>query len=245
MVARQTWKGLGEFRSTQTLPEGLGRNKVSGMLAEVTRHLARRSKQFHSQTDELPFVYGEKQLHSVLFPAFDALGGVTFMEQKMARRSPAEKPGGYGWVDYWIDHRNVVLLVEVKHGFVAQTSSGTPNSSVRSAWCTCLHQIGGVVRTGARSIIADGQTAWAIGLMVVAHYRGVERTDDMPEWDSCWSAHTKLVKAMGKVKGASVRPVNWHGLWRLNSTLAETTYDEKPPRRYPAVSLIATAQPLR
>lgn len=241
-----TWKGAGKFKYESHLPPGAGRNTVAELLPAAIKGFANWSRKFHSSIEELPFTYAERQMQSALLPAFDGVADVAFLEQPLERKKPIGeglKPGGYGWVDYYLEHRGLVVLVEVKHAWMA-CRTGKVITWTRDEWKKCREQLEQIRKTGAKSILDPGTPYYAVGLMVVVHHAGGNDEVDPPQLDDLWKRHRKLVRKLDAINATSDWPITWHGVWRLHESLCvEWEGDEEPWLHYPAVSFAAMASP--
>jgi hypothetical protein len=110
-IAAEDW---GTFDPFSRLPHDSTWTPVSELLEGAFRQLVIESIDYYRKVDkdELPFTYGEKQLPSLLIPAFRSFADLVFAEQPMVRGRGKSK--SEGWTDYWILKGDTGFFVEVK-----------------------------------------------------------------------------------------------------------------------------------
>lgn len=68
-------------------------------------------------------MFKERQLHSILAPALSKFTGAFLIESPVNRNwssiSNEDYDDSHGWVDYWCYYRDIVFLIELKHGFIS------------------------------------------------------------------------------------------------------------------------------
>jgi hypothetical protein len=242
----QAWRRTGAARFDGSWPGEKTSLEVAELLPALAKEFASRSRRFHAIAGELPFAYSERQLHTTLLPAIDALSDVAFMEQPLQRskaRGWKEPRDRFGWVDYWVSLADAVVLLEVKHAWMS-CRSNVVTVKTRQKWRTCADQLSSIREIGAPSIIEAGEPYWAVGLMVAVHFYDGAEPPSLPDRKVTWDRHMKLVKTLGKEPGTKDWPVAWHGVWQLHDNLVvEWGDDKKPWLHCPAVSFVAAARP--
>ncbi len=225
--------------------------KLSQLLGETVRSFASHSCYFYERCRELPFAYAERQVHSVLFPAIlDVVyrdEGYAFLEQPVARAPGgpgAEEPTG--WADYWIVHRKHVVLAEVKHGWNALRTD-EPTQRIVGKWETCLKQLNTLVaKEGAPRMLAPGEHAHVLGLLIAIHFYGGQDVPARPSKEEAWDAHRRLIRRLPVRMATTEWPIRWHGVWRVPPRLeVDWAGDDQPRLHCPAVSFVAAAEPVR
>jgi hypothetical protein len=233
-----------------TLPPGEGKIKMSEFLEGVVRGFARLS-QDHWRYDkwELPFIYSERQLATVLLPTLRERAGRVLMEQPMrrtklsgrtrSRRSRKDSGSGHGWVDYWADYRDLVLLMEVKHAWVSARTAGAAAYVVKR-WQSCQRQMSTIDQQFMSEFPEfAGQPVWMVGLLVLVHRDGQADAGGRSR-EECRKVHQNVWEQLSTEKNRW--PINWTALWHLPERVKiEWEKDEEPANHYPAVSFFASA----
>ena len=113
-------RGFGRVEVESCLRRHRGFVVLNDFLRSLTKRFLIRSRNYWNEADELPYVYRERQLHSVLCPAIADITPYFLAEAPMKRRysdSNGERTQSQGWVDYFCHYRDVSVFLEVKHGF--------------------------------------------------------------------------------------------------------------------------------
>ena len=64
---------------------------------------------------ELPFIYRERQINSLVAPPIMANADAALMEHPITRK--AKGVPSHGWLDYWVLYKSTVFLIELKHAW--------------------------------------------------------------------------------------------------------------------------------
>lgn len=128
----------GKLIQTKKLCKGKGHQITQEFLNNLSEHFIKQSISYYDNVGELPFVYKEKQIHSVLFPAIHNISEAAFLEAPIIRK----KSGRIGWIDYWVFYKSTVFLIEIKHcwgSIVSPTLSS--KSKINKNWNKAVDQI--------------------------------------------------------------------------------------------------------
>lgn len=118
----ETVRRVGYLLEKDALKDGVGIRKSRDFLQKVTKAFADISINYFDKTNELPFIYRERQINSVLLPAIAKVADAVFMEHPIKRRIKGES--SHGWLDYWVLYGSTVFLIELKHAWCSVTSNG-------------------------------------------------------------------------------------------------------------------------
>jgi hypothetical protein len=165
----------GYYCEISDLDDGKGIRKSTHLLRESIKCMAKEVHNYFQVMKELPFNYGERQIHTVLFPAFKETAEIVFLEQPIMRRISNEDKNG--WLDYWISHRKATYLIEIKHSFFSVgTKNLTKNST--SKWENGILQIQSIKKKEAKKM-AQGNGEIVRILMMIMPFR--KRSSDKTE----------------------------------------------------------------
>lgn len=128
----------GSIAFADSLIDGPGIRNARKFLHDVSRTFAKSCVDYYNVTGELPFIYKERQAHSILFPAIAKVADAAFMEQPVTCKS--KETNGYGWLDYWVSYGTTVFLIELKHSWQAGKSQRITKVAQES-WQVALKQL--------------------------------------------------------------------------------------------------------
>lgn len=185
-------------------------------LNSIAIHFAKLSKDYFDHTDgELVHTYGERQIHSIVYPAILKSSDVAFAELPV-RRKPRGEPDGSGRVDYWAMEGNRTYLLELKHEW-NHLQSTSKRQEIESAWKAVIQQTKDIRYKTARDASVASGKIFVIGLLVVPTYIALSRLEKLEESTSMGrrtirDAHENLTNY--------TRP-DWHACWLLHRDMIE------------------------
>lgn len=244
-MATETKKGIGKFFIDSSVTDGEGMRIAKDFLQELLFAFARQSKKYIEHTQEAPFNYSERQIHSMLLPAIATLTDAFLMELPATRKLRASggnpKVASNGWVDYWCQYRNVDFLIELKHGFDAYRTE-TTRQTVLTDWKYMVSEQIKSVKADARylSQFSNGTILLPIHLISVYEYcregqerQSIENRDEL--------------RRIQKNYKTTLKPApNWSGMWMLNRALTDQCYIELESgyEYYPGVLMVSRVEGL-
>lgn len=225
-----TLRGVGRMRTMDSVRDGKNMRKTRDLLQGVSRNFARGCVSYHDVVGEWPFVYGERQLHSILIPAIAKHADAVFLEQPISRKSiDAEN---HGWLDYWVLYRDVVFLIELKHAFFS-IASGKLSDRQRKLWSQAIAQLEGISSSQAQEIAHAGGIV-KIALMVLPFSRFSKHESRMVV-----HGESQMDQYISSVTGALDPHPDWACLWLLHEELQRYEEVTDGYEIYPAVCLTA------
>lgn len=172
---------------------------------------AKQSRSYFNKSGDHVFSYGERQLHSVLFPAFFLSADLVFLEPQILRK-PRGGESGSGWMDYLIRDRGTIMLFEVKHGF-HQVMSTRLNKPAIGRWKTAVRrQLNSVRRKEVRRhVVKERDKLLKIALYIIPSWIFRKNKDQLDE-------HVKREQSAIDEDhdriGESLKPKpNWSAYW--------------------------------
>jgi len=172
-------------------------------LKDVVKEIAALSMQYYNKIDEFPFIYAERQFQSVLLPAMVKVADAVLAEQPVPRRIKGEVYSGR--IDYWVYYRDLVFLMEVKHGWIASQL----RKSTRQKWKTQLGQLRSITKKEARELGMDAGKVCKIALLVVPCYRLSQDEEKVVE---SVPTHKQVFELHRQFENLTPLP-NWSAVW--------------------------------
>ena len=122
----ETVRTVGNIYYLSNLKNEQGQRIANDFLTRLTNGFGKRTAKYTRMTREVPFVYRERQLHSIIAPTLDDFTDAFLMELPTRRSwsvtADERISDSHGWIDYWCSYRNISFLVELKHGFISSES---------------------------------------------------------------------------------------------------------------------------
>ena len=124
-----TIKNCGEFGIEFENIKGAGARVSREFIMKLLKRIVKRSTRYYEETGDHVFIYGEKQLHSVVCPSIADITFSYLMEHPSFRK-PAGEEEYLGNVDYWISYKRYSFLMELKHAYFAYRYADNPRKSI-------------------------------------------------------------------------------------------------------------------
>lgn len=216
-------------------------------LRDTVEQFARLSRQYWDVVGEPPFIYSERQLHSVLFPAVVRASDAAFVEHPIRRTQRRTSKDGclvqsaasHGWIDYWVLCGSAVFLVELKHAFRGVSTDGA-TLRLNGPWQAAIDQIGSITDDDAVDLATDANRVAKIALMVIPAYARSLSSDNLEtaERDEALEAHVRMCSSMEPAP-------DWSAVWLLHERL-QTACEmwDGSWELYPWVSFAAAIRPV-
>lgn len=90
---------------------------------------------------DLPFMYSERPVDSVLLPVLSKLCNSLVLVELPVTRKKLDFDESSGRIDYWCIYKNYSIVIELKHSFDCFTTSKTRERKVTKRWNTMIEQL--------------------------------------------------------------------------------------------------------
>lgn len=215
--------GAGEIHRTDHLEDRQGARVVRRFLDRLLIEFAKTSKRYFSNTGDAAYTYGERQLHSFLFPSLLKISDVTFSELQI-RRKPRGRDYSSGRVDYWVRAWKTIFFIEVKHSFHAALS-GKLNEYSKGQWRVVVDQAKSLPLEQVRdeTMSWPGENLSIIGLYIVPAYITRKEVDRIRRYearatDEILIVHDSILRSIGRV-----RPT-WSACWIIPKRMRKQVF---------------------
>lgn len=113
-------KGVGYIGLEYRHKLGPGGEKAQEFLEKMAVEFAKLSCSYYERLEDFPFAYKESQVTPYLFASIlnARLPRTSALSEHPIKRRNKGKVSRAGWMDLWVLHNDVALLIEVKHRIV-------------------------------------------------------------------------------------------------------------------------------
>jgi len=228
-------RGCGILFEESGVADSYGMRRATDLLRRTVIAFAKRNVAFHDKLGWYPFADRERQLHSLLLPAFADIAEIVYAEQSINRRIGKRKQS-FGFLDYWIVHRDVGFIVEVKKASGAIRQEKIVKKSTQQIWGEAVDQADAVNFEEIRNVHSSLGKIFRVSLLVLPLYKGSSNKESLTPMDTT----TILPSLDSAMNGLDPTP-NWAALWWLSLSSQEPVYynDGKWFESYPAVLFLA------
>lgn len=235
-------KGIGSFKFIDNLVDGEGVRTLRRFLQEITIKEAEYCVKHIKNVGFPPFMYTEKQLHTIITPAISDISDAFLLESSVNRKWTTinnEMDDSHGWVDYWCLYKDYNYYMELKHGFVSYRSA-IIRQSVKNEWEIACDQL---------NVINDEineQKQYAKGIFKIVYhvlpiYIGAKNKDNL-EFDKEKMFNIQKIA----IKGISDKvPANWSCIWILDDELTDYYEFKFGCEKYPAVLILSNVSEIQ
>jgi hypothetical protein len=219
----------GKLIQTKKLCKGKGHQITQEFLNNLTEHFIKQSISYYDNVGELPFVYKEKQIHSVLFPAIHNISEAAFLEAPIIRK----KSGRIGWIDYWVLYKSTVFLIEIKHCWGSVVSPKL-SSKIITNWNAVVDQIIDIKKSEITNQSESGSKIIKIALMVIPYYQSSKSSESLKTLgqNECLDTFENHINQFTKKPSCSY-------IWFLHDRLQEHFEYNDRFECYPFVGIVA------
>jgi len=211
---------IGRFTTQSTMNDGEGIRITNDFFDSLIKETSKNISKYINQLNEVPFVFKEKQLHTVFAPAFDRVSDVFLMESPVNREwsntNSNKSTDSHGWVDYWCKYRDISYFIEVKHDFLS-CKTRTPNKITKENWSVALDQLEAIEKE-----VQDSCKHTKGSFKVVLHVIPLwEKAADYNHVSKISSEIIKKIQknAMDDIHEDKKHKSNWSCLWELHDEL--------------------------
>ncbi|MCL4299447.1 MAG: hypothetical protein KJ077_27170 [Anaerolineae bacterium] len=232
----KTVRNAGYIASEATLPRNRPNAAAAEFLEGVVEEFARASRRYFELANELPFIYRERQTHSVLLPAVAKVADAVLVETPVTRR--VNRQDSYGWVDYWACFQDVDFFIEVKHRWHAVRANKV-NTDTHNGWQDLTDQLDSLP-PGAKEYTLSKHPL-TIALLIVPCFQSSQDEAKLQPHDRLTTTEIyDLIR--GELDGP--KP-NWSSIWHLHQDLQiPYSYDDWS-ELYPCVVFMACVSTLK
>ena len=218
-------RNCGKINIEHSIEDGQGMRNTKSLLKNLSIEFAKRSRMFFDASgNDLPYIYREKQLHSILVPLLWDIGDVVMTEAPTHRLSDFDKEEKYGWIDYWVKKGTTIFLIELKHSYFGYKSDKLRDTSLQK-WKDALEQIKKIANPESFS---DGNNVIKVALNIITTYtsssiesnsikecreiyKKIEKTFDnnnveKPNFIANWSVHEDMLVNYEYLNGKECYP---------------------------------------
>lgn len=239
MKIQITKRNIGNFIIESNLKKGDGFKIVLEFLEKLFIEFSKQAtKYMNSISNDTPFAYKERQLHSLLAPAISNLTDIFLMEQPIYRvwdkRKNRDGIDYSGWLDYWCRFNNYDFFIEVKHGYAAYRNDIIRKCNKKN-WVSSITQLDNAKKE-AKNYKTQSKGVFLVALNFVTIFYGTKKEESDPQFD---------LNILSEIKNnyneeLSPQP-NWSALWMLHEELYKNSFLElrKNNEYYPGIIALA------
>lgn len=162
-------RGAGHYVEINNIDGENGKVKAHKFLVDMHKEFAKNCIKYFDEVEDLPYIYGERQVHSTVFPAISKIATATLAEQPIerVREESKIKKTSQGRIDYWVKYKNNVMLIELKHSWINYSSAKLNNYDSKKTWDDLLTQLKGRKNKDARNLASGESNVIKMGLMIM------------------------------------------------------------------------------
>ncbi|MBI5544613.1 MAG: hypothetical protein HY901_12035 [Deltaproteobacteria bacterium] len=237
---------------------------LTSRLTWLVRSFASRCRGIHDATGALAFAYTSPRMPSTLVSMMSidfelALGDRRLMSERVRNRGG--DPGACRWPGLWLEgsaddyvvgrdplpptgtpRRKLLLLAEKREAVVTARPTRLA-AGVHRIWKRCLDALVALDTTTLGAV--EEELAFLTILFMLVHGRSAGSPQPRPSLEESFRKHDALVAELAPAAQAQGLPVVWHALWRLPRAMTWRAQEGEPWMRFPAISFVAAARPLR
>lgn len=230
----ETIEDHGKFGIEFSRIQGDGTRIAKDFVRELLKRIIRRSVKYYDETGDYPFIYRERQLHSVVCPSIADITSVFLMEHPLKRKPSGEEEYS-GNVDYWISYDNYVFLIELKHSYFTYRNANKPRESINRKFMDAIRQLENIRKDVCRDLKGSYNALVKIALEAVIFRKGSKAQISKKEM-GCPDYRRFLEKLIDNTDLR--RKSNFRSLWVLDERLVESIEYRNSFEIYPAVAFI-------
>lgn len=241
MVNNITLNNVGKLFITDSMQRGVGIINARSFLNEVLRNFAKNCASYYNFVGEMPFIYKELQLHSVLLPAIAKNSDACMVEQPIKKEFGDGKSSGR--VDYWVLYGSTVFLIELKHGWISGKSKILREDTLKK-WEEAVNQIKSITNDEVRNLCSENLNVVKIALMVCPVFFEGTNKDKLNEVEL---EDTDFIKNLftDECDNSRIKTMpNYIAQWKLHESLTEIFEYESNNGRYTDVGVVGLVENL-
>jgi hypothetical protein len=229
-------KKTGTVKFVNEIDIGKNDQNYIGFLEKLFTKFVKKSKAYFDVTGELPYIYRERQLHSIIVPILDSISDAILVECPTSRKYRGYDPS-HGWIDYWVKYGNTIFLIELKHSYHGLKSQKLREQSVKE-WNTANDQLKQVSNRDLPDFKVDeNDIVVKMALQFnVTYTTASKKTFSMEECDDI--GENILMKSFGK----KLKP-NFLASWFVPEEMQKEFYWDSSDEKYPYLHMFARLEP--
>lgn len=227
----RTIRNCGYLYAEGNFVDGTGMRNGRAFLNEISEVFPKLCTRYFDQVGELPFVFKERQINSIILPAIARVADAVLSEQPV-ERIYGDGKSYTGHIDYWVLYGTTVFLVELKHSWLS-TRTLAMTEKADTKWKTAIEQINSITPDVAMNLAYGKLNPVKVALMV------------LPFYVSC--NHDRKLELMGQEHGREIRDIlkglepdgNFISIWNLHGRLQGPFIYENKKEIYPYLAMVA------
>jgi len=201
---------------------------VNEFFNEIIKEFAKESLSFYEKWGEFPFIYGEKQLNSVLTPAIYKCTNNIFLEQPFK----GKELNNQRFIDILTFKGRNNYLIELKHTF--QSSKAEVTQKTENRWKNVLDQVLDFEKEVVSDIFeTEGYTFYKVALLIIPTHMPKNKEHDILKFSS-----KEYIEYMNGYIQKGNKP-NIIGIIKFNNFEKYAYKSKYGEKIYPFVSFIA------
>lgn len=208
-------------------------------LKELLAQFATTAEDLYAHWEEYPFVYKERQLNALLFPALINLEAKVFPEFPFKKKNKISQR----FLDYYVEHKKNIYLIELKHAWQSHRSGIETTSHTDNEWLTAITQIKDLKKEVVTNQIVNNHAfdeygIYKMALMVMPVYS--TRTDIVQE---PFIYANELHDEFNRFAAQKNKP-NFIGVWAIDeyTTKAQQYTNRDNLEYYPYLAFVAKVE---
>jgi hypothetical protein len=168
MLDWHTIENAGYVARMSRLPQEPRMQSAETFLQSITETFAQKCIKFYNLVGQLPFIYRERQIQSILLPAIDKVARAVMVELPVRR----ERIEGVfsGRLDYVVFYEEFVFLIELKFAWIS-ASKQEIRKETKEAWLDARRQLKAISKSEVTDRGYDPEKFLKIALLVVPCYK--------------------------------------------------------------------------
>ena len=231
-MSRSIIREVGHFYEENHLALRNGNAKIRSFLRSSAVQFLRTCARYHRAIDELPFIFRERQIQSVLLPSIAKVSDAVVVEHPI-RRIIGKKVSS-GRIDYWVFYKPYVFLIESKQAWQSVRSEGVLKDTIQ-AWATALEQLRSIPRKEIEQLSLSADHIARVALLIVPCYQAsLFKNRLIPHSEE---AAKNILNTVSK----ALKPTpNWAAVWAIDKRLqTHHEYEKGRNEIYPFVGFFA------
>lgn len=224
-----------EISFKDNLKDGKGIRKTRDFFHTIIKNFSEESFKFYTYWGEFPFIYGEKQLNSIITPIIHKDTGNIWLEQ------PFKKEKNQRFLDIATTKGKNIYLIELKHTWNSKDNNITKYTD--NKWENAIEQISDIkISTIGDYFNYSDYNVFKIALMVMPTYMQSKSNHKILELSS--QDYTNQLFEEYQVYEDQSYNANFVGVIKLNNPLEYEHKFKNGNQIYPYISFIAKIEKL-
>lgn len=223
---------IGEIEFYDEIEDGIGSRNSREFLTQLFIDFSKKCRAYFDVTGDLPYIYREQQIHSVLVPVIDNIADAILVECPTNRKERGYE-SSHGWIDYWVKYGNTIFLIELKHSYNGLKSNGFKEKS-QEEWKTANKQLKQIPKKDIDDFkINKKDNVVKIALQFNTTYTTAK--DNTFSFTDCENIGKKIMRSLDK---NSLKP-NFIAHWYIHEDMHVEYNYIKGTEQYPYVHMLA------